>query len=103
MDTMKHIVVHHEEGVVFSGPANQGVWSWGDEILVGYGASYRLGTKGEAPVQVQGAGWRSFSRSRDGGETWMIEDARGLQSLIGAPRECPGGIDFMHRDFALVM
>ena len=33
---MKHIVVAREEGRFLGWPANDGVWSWADEIVVGY-------------------------------------------------------------------
>ena len=33
---MKHVIVAREEGRFLGWPANDGVWSWGDEIVVGY-------------------------------------------------------------------
>ena len=33
---MKHIIVAREEGRFLGWPANDGVWSWADEIVVGY-------------------------------------------------------------------
>ena len=33
---MKHIIVAREEGRFLGWPANDGVWNWADEIVVGY-------------------------------------------------------------------
>ncbi len=32
----QHIVVYREQGRFAGWPANHGIWSWGDEILVGF-------------------------------------------------------------------
>ena len=35
-DGVQHVTVRHEPGRCFGWPANGGIWSWGDEILVQY-------------------------------------------------------------------
>jgi hypothetical protein len=105
----------------FSGwPANQGIWCWGDEILVGFSAGYH---KDLGPVRHNIDRDRPeehlLARSTDGGKTWAIENPAEKGALIpsgkalhGIPppglkempwRDCPGGIDFTHPNFALTV
>ncbi len=37
---VEHLKVHHEQGRFDGWPANHGIWSWGNEILVGFSAGY---------------------------------------------------------------
>src|SRR5213596_2064373 len=37
---IKHIKVYYQPGRFGGWPANHGIWSWGDEILVGFSAGY---------------------------------------------------------------
>ncbi|MCM2273927.1 MAG: glycoside hydrolase [Candidatus Didemnitutus sp.] len=71
-EDVRHFVVRHDP-LEFSGwPANEGIWSWGDEILVGYNLGrYKAEEKGHS---VEGKLRYGFSRSRDGGLTWTTED-----------------------------
>jgi predicted neuraminidase len=114
----RHAMVFHEKGQFGGWPANHGIWSWGDEILVGFSAgSYKdLGPDRHA-IDRDRPERHLFARSRDGGLTWKVEDpsTKGVlvptgKALHGiAPpgakekpwRDCPGGIDFTHPDFAL--
>ena len=72
---MKHIIVAREEGRFLGWPANDGVWSWTDEIVVGYtNGTYEFKEQchrisGERPS------FPALSRSRDGGESWQREEA----------------------------
>lgn len=117
-EDVQHVVVYHEPGRFGGWPANHGIWSWGDEILVGYSrGDYKdLGPDRhhfdrERPEQH----W--LARSLDGGESWQHEHPaekgqlipRG-ESLHGVEtpgltipplQDCPGEIDFLHPDFAL--
>ncbi len=71
---LTHLVVRHEAGQFFGWPANGGIWSWGDEILV----QYKQGSFKDKPVgshDVDGdlpIVWAQ-SRSNDGGLTWIHE------------------------------
>src|SRR6187399_2033784 len=38
--TATHVKVYSEPGRFGGWPANHGIWSWGDEILVGFSAGY---------------------------------------------------------------
>jgi hypothetical protein len=101
-------------------PANHGIWSWGDEILVGFSAGYfkdngpdRHAIDHDRPEE------HLLARSRDGGETWTVENPAERGALIptgGALHgvtppglrerpwtDCPGGIIFMEPNFALTV
>ncbi len=73
-DSIRHIEVFYEEGRFAGWPANNGVWNWGDEILVGFVEADHLTTDGFHTYDRESARNR-YARSLDGGETWVIEDA----------------------------
>lgn len=109
----KHLVVFQREGRYGGWPANHGAWIWGNEIVVGFdNGLFEWRAKGHTisravtPVQ-------SLARSRDGGETWTIEEPHDLAIPPGAKyqdsypagdgpamADCPGGLDFTHPDMA---
>src|SRR5664280_1633795 len=70
----KNVLVYKEPGRFGGWPANHGIWSWGNEIVVGFSAAYFKhmpldrhqyeDTKLEEP---------RLARSLDGGNTWTIE------------------------------
>jgi hypothetical protein len=102
------------------GPANHGIWSWGDEILVDFSAgTYKdLGPERHAIDRTRPEE-HLLGRGRDGGLSWPIENPSEKGALIpvgkalraiGPPglkekpwQDCPGGIDFTHPDFALTL
>jgi len=97
----KHVVVYHEPGRLGGWPANNGVWSWGDEILVGFILGWSQEKADNHSIARDLPGGLAFARSLDGGETWKLEvpAAPISDSAPGAPS--PGGIDFTHPDFAM--
>jgi hypothetical protein len=102
LEPSKHVTVIKEKDRFGGWPANNGLWSWGDEIVVGFTWGYFDDDKrGGHPIK--GPSTKMQARSVDGGETWTIEDpgftdAEGTD--LGEPTDCPGGIDFTHPDFA---
>ena len=121
---MQNIIIYRETDRFAGWPANYGIWSWGNEIVVGFtlghmdpagGFHARDKTRPFLPMQA---------RSLDGGATWEVQPTpcqtpggRGLsadehmntemhiKSLLddeNALPTCPGGIDFTHPDFALM-
>jgi hypothetical protein len=117
---IRHVKVYAKPGRFSGWPANHGIWSWGNEILVGFSAGHykdlgpdRHHIDREKPEQ------HLLARSRDGGETWTIENPAAQGALIPAGkalhgvippglqekpwRDCPGGIDFAHPDFAMTL
>lgn len=117
---MKHVNVYKEPGRFGGWPANHGIWSWGNEIVVGFSAGYfkYLGPARHA-IDHDKAEEHLLARSLDGGLTWKIENPAAKGMLIGRgpglhgvtppgltpkePMPCPGGIDFTHPDFAMTV
>ena len=110
LEHVEHVKVFHEKGRFAAWPANHGIWSWGNEILVGFGLG-ELAEREGGDHAIAGDKPQSImlARSLDGGETWTVTDgaAAGLPSprvwgtLPDPAPECPGGIDFAHPDFAM--
>ena len=116
----RHVVVYREAGRFGGWPANHGMWSWGDEMLVGFSAGYYKdnGPKYHA-IDHDKPEEHLLARSLDGGRTWRIENPASKGALLPRgdalhgtelPRvvmrpltDCPGGIDFAHRDFAMTV
>ena len=70
-----------EHGIVFSEnekfggwPANNGIWVWDNEILVGFVEADYKETKGLHTYDPATAKHK-YARSKDGGNSWAIEDA----------------------------
>jgi hypothetical protein len=117
---VKHVKVYYEPGRFGGWPANHGIWSWGDEILVGFSRGYykdlgpeRHNIDRDKPEE------HCLARSLDGGETWTIEhpNENGYlipqgESLHGTEtpglklpewKQCAGGIDFLNPNFAVTL
>ncbi|MDX1640932.1 MAG: sialidase family protein [Balneolaceae bacterium] len=73
-EAIQHVTVYFEEGRFAGWPANQGIWRWGDEILVGFVASDYSEDAGFHTYD-QNTARHTYARSLDGGLTWAIEDA----------------------------
>lgn len=117
--SIKHVDIYYEPGRFGGWPANNGIWSWENEILVGFARGYhkdlgleRHNIDRERPEELL------LARSFDGGESWSIEDpssdgilvARGT-GLHGTEPEYPNKkdpiyleeqINFEHPDLALI-
>ncbi|RKN85813.1 sialidase family protein [Paenibacillus ginsengarvi] len=121
---MKTVNVYKEEGRYAGWPANYGIWSWGDEIVVGYTLGYHSKEGGFHARDKTRPFVTMQARSLDGGETWESVEMplrspgnKGLSAGEHAePKEGEGGvsvdanepaavehaIDFTHPDFALL-
>ncbi len=117
---VEHVMVSYEAGRFSGWPANHGIWSWGDEILVGFteGAYKYLGPYRHA-IDREKPEKHLLARSLDGGKTWTLTDPAPDGYLIpeggflhGVEREDvevpeardpEGGIDFAHPDFAMTV
>jgi len=104
--SIENVTVFHETGRFGGWPANNGVWVWGDEILVGFSlGSFKVNERGHSIDSAKPQVTR-FARSLDGGRTWKIEKPAFPESRDQeekAEAEPPGGIDFTHKDFALAV
>src|SRR6266481_690035 len=73
---LRHVVVYAEPGRFAGWPANHGIWSWGDEILVGFS---RGTYKDRGPFHhIDHDQPEEFllARSKNGGATWSVETPR---------------------------
>ncbi|MDA3880596.1 MAG: sialidase family protein [Prolixibacteraceae bacterium] len=71
---IQHGIVFYEEGHFGGWPANHGIWSWDNEILVGFVEAAHMDSEGLHTYDPNTAN-NKYARSKDGGETWTIEDA----------------------------
>ena len=96
-----HRKVYFEPGRYGGWPANYGIWSWGDEIVVGFELGYHKdqGPKRHA-IDKEKPRVTRFARSLDGGETWSIEEPK-LLNIESQPASQNLPLDFTHPDFAL--
>ena len=98
---MQHYIVYKEAGRFGGWPANHGIWSWGNEILVGFErAYYQANDKNHSIVRDKPAEM-ALARSLDGGETWQLEAPGALARPPESASPCPGNIDFGSPDFAM--
>ncbi len=122
---MKHVFVYKEPGRFAGWPANNGVWRWGDEILVGFELGYYKAKERGHSIDMERPTEVVTARSPDGGETWTLErpgvfdtDTRGIpcdaalrqaqdrpcEWQEGRPERSRGAaIEFTHPGFALRM
>lgn len=102
---VKNVTVYSAPGRYAGWPANNGIWSWGDEIVVAFHLGYHKEQGGGHPIDRDAPQARRQARSRDGGETWVLEVPsyldRDEKEKDAVPS--PGGIDFTQSDFALMM
>jgi hypothetical protein len=104
---LKHVLIYREKGRFGGWPANHGIWSWGNEILVGFSAGYFKQRrwmyhqadpdKPEVPA---------FARSLDGGESWTVQERP--EQLLPRWGGKPGAplaqaVDFAHPDLAMTL
>jgi hypothetical protein len=120
---MQHVNIYRTEDRFAGWPANYGIWSWGDEIVVGFTVGYLKADGGFHARDRDRPFVGMQARSLDGGLTWQTREmpcrtpgsralsadehmSRGLRAGevldSDAPVDCPGGISFTHPDFALM-
>ena len=115
---VEHHLVYAGENEFAGWPANEGLWQWGDEILVGFNLTRVKQRDDFHNIDKKAYMWVNFARSLDGGETWKTESHPEVSIPGGFDDEgnyiqqdgyppipdavaCPGGIDFTHPEFAL--
>jgi hypothetical protein len=70
---IKNILVYEEKDKFCGWPANEGIWIWGDEILVGFEAAGYVKQEKEHSIDRNGPKFTYFARSRNSGKTWSVE------------------------------
>jgi hypothetical protein len=103
----QHVLVYRETGRLGGWPANHGIWSWGNEILVGFSAAWfkeqpntRHQQDPSKPEEPR------LARSLDGGKTWTIESPRDLLPPAQGgrePRDLTESMDFARPGFAMTL
>ena len=109
-----NVVVYRQPGRYGGWPANHGIWSWGNEILVGFEAGYFKQQQKRHSIDWDLPAEHLLARSLDGGETWVTEKhpdlrppngmkvAGVLTEPGGKPAvDCTGGINFLKPNFIL--
>jgi Neuraminidase (sialidase) len=110
--SVEHVIVHKEAGRYGGWPANHGIWSWGNEILVGFELGYFKDNQRGHSIDYDKPAEHVLARSMDGGKTWKLERPEGLRppasiKIAGVPAgaggkepvDCEGGLDFSNPDF----
>jgi len=117
---VQHVVVYRQPGRFGGWPANHGMWGWGNELLVGFSAgTMRDNGLDRHAIDHDKGEEHLLARSLDGGETWKIENPAEQGQLIPQGqalhgitppglkvpewKDCPGGVDFGHPDFAMTI
>ena len=102
---VENSIVYYEEGRFAGWPANNGIWAWGNEILVGYSLGYHIAdVSGGHSISDDMPSRNVLSRSVDSGKTWKLETPG---NFIGSEMDNPAnykkspGIDFKHPGFAM--
>jgi hypothetical protein len=103
----RHVTVYKEAGRFGGWPANHGIWSWGNEILVGFSAAwFQLKTPDRHQYDNTKPEEPRLARSLDGGETWTVEAPPSLlpPEQGGAPeRDLDQPMDFTAPGFAMTL
>ncbi len=102
--TQENIIVYKEPGRYGGWPANQGLWQWGDELVVGFTSTWYKQTTTDHRIDRKKPSYRIQSRSLDGGKTWKEEPdqpySERKQEAKATPLKQP--LDFTAPDFALM-
>src|SRR5271155_1494440 len=114
-----HFLVYRERGRFAGWSANHGMWSWGDEILVGFSRGYDKDRGPYHHIDKEKPEEFLMARSQDAGVTWSVEQLRPAGILAGTPgmrhgimppgvapddpTELQEPIDFTHPDFAMTV
>jgi len=108
---LKHVTVYSVAGRYGGWPANHGIWSWNNEIVVGFSAAYyKWGGPDRHPYDRERPEEPFLARSLNGGDSWSIEPTPALVPPEGMyVAKGPGGtasdltepIDFAQPGFTM--
>lgn len=99
---VEHGVVYFEEGRFAGWPANNGIWAWGNEVVVGFTLGHYKDNKGGHAIDRDRPSAPRQCRSLDGGASWTLEIPSYLDAdgRVKPAQQCPGNVEFTHPDFA---
>lgn len=100
---MKNTLIYYNTQHYAGWPANAGMWSWGNEVLVAFHVGAYLPKKVGHRIDERKEIRTVMARTTDGGQTWKLELDNPIEEIsrrkpIPLPEE---GIQFAHPDFAL--
>jgi hypothetical protein len=102
-----HQIVYREPGRFGGWPANHGIWSWGDEVVVGFTAAWHKAQEADRHQMDRVKPREQFqARTLDGGRTWSIENPPGLIPVENAPvtpQPLREALDFSRPGFGLMV
>lgn len=100
----ENVIIYKESGRYGGWPANQGLWQWGDELVLGFTATYYKDAKNDHRIDRTMPSHRVQSRSLDGGKTWKLEPEQPYADRANEPEAAPlkEPLDFTAPDFALM-
>lgn len=85
----RHYRVFSETGRFGGWPANHGIWSWGNEILISFIDGEHSGIwENKHTITRTGRQYKRFARSLDGGRTWTVETP-GVKQVVRDPGGAP--------------
>lgn len=94
---IEHVLVASDPSFFYGWPANEGVWSWGDEIVVGFNkANYIYNPSGHSS---SGRIHTIQARSLNGGQDWQIESPAPINTSLVLEKHSEA-IDLTHLGFA---
>lgn len=102
-DPMRDLIVYREPGRFAGWPANHGIWSWGNEIVVGFTLGYyRESQTGGHAIDHEKPVVTRQARSLDGGLTWAVEiPSFAEDGEEPEPMDPTGGVEFTDPDLAV--
>ena len=95
-----HTIVAIEKNKFHGWPANNGVWNWGDEILVGY-TQVEYEETGGHNIKADAPRFSLLARSSDGGESWKMFDPFGYVGDPGDKQQLLEPLDFLNDGFTM--
>ncbi len=101
---VEHGVVYEQPGRFGGWPANNGLWAWGNEIVVGFTAAHYLKQDiNKHQIDRSKPSQATFGRSLDGGKTWSLEQPEQFQIGQAAATDLREPIDFTVPGFAMTL
>lgn len=103
-DKVKHIIAAIEKDKFHGWPANNGIWQWADEILVGFTQGEYIEKEGHNITEIEKS---LFSRSLDGGETWQMfkpdgfMDGDNIKWVPNVKKKLEEPLNFKHEGFTM--
>jgi hypothetical protein len=98
---VEHNVVFYETGRFGGWPANGGIWSWGDEILVGFNKAFYKKNPFHHSIDNTRPGSSVLGRSLDGGETWVLEEPENFSKGNSSTIKLEEGLVFSDPNIAI--